>query len=295
MPVPESQLSTWSHQGSISQSCDTYATVRTALLSDKAIYAEKDFNVFLQGSYGNDTNIYAESDVDVVIRLDSIMRSDVKHLPADQQVAYYNTFSNATYSYSDFKSAVELRLQSAFGSDVKLGNKAIQIKASGSRRKADVVVCYLYRYYHYFHSEAVSSYTDGIIFPSQTSGEIINFPKLHSKNLTAKHQRTSQWFKPVVRIFKNLRSRLVDKGLINSGTAPSYYLEGLLYNVPDDHFGSSYQETALKCARWILNTDRSKLGCAHEQYLLLGQSNVQWPTSDCDNFLLALINLWDNW
>lgn len=33
------------------------------------------FKVFLQGSYGNDTNIYAESDVDIAIRLDNCFGS----------------------------------------------------------------------------------------------------------------------------------------------------------------------------------------------------------------------------
>ena len=83
MAISESQLETWSHQGSIQQSSSTYQTVRTALLDAKANYAGKNFEVFLQGSYGNDTNIYAESDVDTVIRLDSIMNSDVSALPPE--------------------------------------------------------------------------------------------------------------------------------------------------------------------------------------------------------------------
>ncbi len=57
MPISESQLETWSHQGSIQQSSATYQTVRSALLSDKAAYKDKAFEVFLQGCYGNDTNI----------------------------------------------------------------------------------------------------------------------------------------------------------------------------------------------------------------------------------------------
>jgi hypothetical protein len=70
--VPESQLETWSHQGSVTQSSSTYQTIRNALMAPEAIYSEKYFKVFLQGSYGNETNIFAEIDVDVVVRLDSI-------------------------------------------------------------------------------------------------------------------------------------------------------------------------------------------------------------------------------
>ena len=87
MAIPESQLDTWSHQGSVQQSCDTYATVKRALEARDTKYADKSFDVFLQGSYGNDTNIYAESDVDVVIRTDSIYYYDTSALnPQELQI-----------------------------------------------------------------------------------------------------------------------------------------------------------------------------------------------------------------
>ena len=40
-------------------------------------YYPKDFKIFLQGSYKNDTNVYGDSDVDVVIRLDEIYYTDL--------------------------------------------------------------------------------------------------------------------------------------------------------------------------------------------------------------------------
>ncbi len=66
MPIPEAQLETWSSQGAITTSASTYQTIRNALEASTAGYAGKDYNIFLQGSYGNDTNIFAESVVDVI-------------------------------------------------------------------------------------------------------------------------------------------------------------------------------------------------------------------------------------
>jgi hypothetical protein len=54
MAIPESQLDTWSHQGSVQQSSDTYATVKRALEANDTKYADKSRDVFLQGSYGNE-------------------------------------------------------------------------------------------------------------------------------------------------------------------------------------------------------------------------------------------------
>ena len=296
MAIPESQLETWSHRGSVQQSSDTYQSIKNALESTKALYADKSYEVFLQGSYGNETNIYAESDVDVVIRLDSIWHSDLSALPPEQQAAYHQTFGSASYTFDEFKRGVITRLKTAFDeNDVDPGNKAIKLKANGTRRNADVVVCYLFRRYVRFISTDNYKYIPGIIFPTTSSREVKNYPKLHSTNCTTKHQATNEWFKPMVRIIKNMRSKLVDDGIISGDTAPSYFIEGMLYNVPKEKFGSSYAETFCNCLNWLRETDRSKLKCANEQYILIGNSNVQWSSVKCDDFLNALVNLWNNW
>ena len=80
MSIPESQLETWSHRGSITQSRDTYNTIKNVLEASNTPYAGKNLKVFLQGSYGNDTNIYTESDVDIVIRLDDCFQRDLSEL-----------------------------------------------------------------------------------------------------------------------------------------------------------------------------------------------------------------------
>ena len=69
-----------------------------------------------KGSYGNHTNIYGESDVDTVIRLDSIFRGDVSGLTATEQAAYHQAYGGtATYTFDEFKKGVATRLTTAFG------------------------------------------------------------------------------------------------------------------------------------------------------------------------------------
>jgi len=48
---------------------------------------------------------------------------------------------------------------------------------------------------------------EGEIFRTTEGKTIINYPKRHSDNLTAKHQTTNSWFKPTVRVYKNMRNR----------------------------------------------------------------------------------------
>ena len=297
MAIPESQLETWSHQGSITQSKNTYATIKSALEDSDSSYYGKSFEVFLQGSYGNDTNIYCESDVDVGIRLDSIMTSDLSKLPEEQKNAYHKAYGKAIYTFSEFKQKVINQLVDSFGKiDVVVGNKAVKIKASSSRRNADIVICYQYRRYISFIDTEDQEYVPGIIFPTITSGEIINYPKEHSKNCTTNHQATGSMFKPMVRILKNMRSQMVEEGMLRDGAAPSYYLEGLFYNVPAEQYvASSYGDTFCNGVNWLLKADRKKLVCANWQYWLLGNSNVQWNEADFDSFLSAVCKLWKEW
>ena len=252
MAIPEAQLETWAHQGSVPQSSTTYNRIRNVLLASNTPYAGKKVNVFLQGSYGNATNIYAESDVDIVCKLGDCFFSDLSQLSESARTALNRTFSTATYTHVDFKRDVLRVLSDAYGADVKAGNKAIEIAAGGGRRKADVIVAIQYRRYIRFDGAKQDDFIDGICFFDNFGTMIANYPEQHSDNLTLKHQATKHWLKPTIRIMKNVRSKLADKGQIQSKIAPSYFIEGLLYNVPKDKYGSTYQD-------WFVNFNR--IGC----------------------------------
>ena len=164
MAIPESQLETWSHQGSITQSSETYNTIKNALEVDSSPYAGKNHKVFLQGSYGNDTNIYAESDVDIVIKLNDCFLHDLQKLPDTQKEAFQAAHSDATYTHVNFKNDVLTVLGDKYGDDINSGDKAISIAANGGRRKADVIAAVQYRRYHKFLSTSDQLYDEGICF-----------------------------------------------------------------------------------------------------------------------------------
>ncbi|MGP2832034.1 nucleotidyltransferase domain-containing protein [Serratia nevei] len=297
MGIPESQLETWSHQGSITQSASTYSTIKNALESASAAYHGKNFKVFLQGSYGNDTNIYAESDVDVVIRLDDVYYSDLTQLSPEDKEAYDRAFVPATYSYDQYKQDVLKVLADRFGSDVKAGDKAIAVEANGNRRKADIIASMQFRRYWKFKGTYDSHYDEGICFFNGAGERIANYPKQHSENLTRKHQGSNKWLKPMVRVLKNLRSKLVADGALKAGIAPSYYLEGLLYNVPNEKFGVSYADCFFNAMNWIqTEADKDKLLCANEQYYLLWEgAHTSWEKADAAAFIEAAIKMWNEW
>jgi hypothetical protein len=286
----------------LAPSTTTYATIRRALEATDTKYANKRIEIFLQGSYGNNTNIFAESDVDVVIRLDSVFHYDLDTLTSQESAAFENANpGSASYRFGDFKTDVIASLWKSFGAEaVKVGNKAIKISANGNRRSADVVVATQFRRYTSFYSSYLRTpneqYVRGICFFTSNGERIVDYPKQHSASCTTKHQSTKAWFKPMVRILKNMRGRLVENRLIEEGTTLSYFLEGLLYNVPDALFGKSYGDTFVAAINWIRDADRSEFVCANKLDSLLGDSvTTSWPSGNCDLFLNALVKLWNNW
>ncbi len=297
MAIPEAQLDTWSRQGAIEQSKRTYQSVKTVLHDSSSPYYLKSFDSFLQGSYGNDTNVYRDSDVDVVMRLDSTWYHDANTLPTEQYQAFQRAHpGNADYDLSEFKQDVFRWLTANFGAGVRMGSKAIFIPGNNSRRDCDVLPCAKYKYYYRFFSDSDQRFAEGICFRHRDGTLIVNFPKQHSENCTHKHQQTRQWFKPTVRVFKNARNFMVDKNIIADGLAPSYFVEGLLWNVPNSKFGYSHESTFKDTLEFLLSADLSEFTCANGIHRLLrDNANVSWSPGNCSKFLGALRDLWNSW
>jgi hypothetical protein len=294
MAISDQKLETWSGIGAQVQSKATYATVKLALEKADAPYNSKSYDIYLQGSYGNDTSVFRDSDVDVVICTSSVYYSDTDGLTPDQKARFNTNFSSATYTAVDFKNQVTAQLKARFGQMVNAGDKAIFIPGQENRRDSDVLACAEFRRYFQYTNGGPNDYYEGVCFFLPDGTRIVNYPKMHLANCTAKHQGTNSWFKPTVRIFKNMRNRMIDAGTIASGLAPSYFIEGLLYNVPADRFGGGQIANFTDVFNWLYQADRSDFVCANERYYLLREgSPVTWRASDCTTFLNRIADFWN--
>lgn len=282
MAIPESQLETWSHQGAITTAKATADSIKNALNAYNDWPDEIDFEVYLQGSYKNDTNIRGDSDVDVVAQLNSFY----SNLSEDQKGNL--GLSPASYGWTDFRTDVLKALKNYYGqSFITEGNKSLKIKANNGRLPADVVVCAQYRKYK---SVDNYNYVEGICFWSKKDNrQIINYPKVHYDNGVSKHQNSSKWYKPLVRMFKNMR------GYISGDSTPSYFLECMLYNVPNANFGTSYQGTFCNIVNWLNKADLENFICQNGQLKLFGMTPEQWNIIKQKKFTNNLIPLWNNW
>src|SRR3569833_1768464 len=227
--IAESQLDIWASHGPTPQFTDTYSRIRNNLLDAAAPYQLADTEVFLQGSYKNDTNVYGDSDVDIVLCHNGAYYRDLSRLSPEARRAYdIGTGGAVTYGYADFKRDAAAYIQQLYKS-MNARAKAIYIPGGNSgRRNADILIASQFRRYYEFKSLQSQRYDEGVCFFTPNGSMIENFPKLHSDNYTTKHQNTQSYFKPMVRIFKNMRNTMIAKGLLADRVAPSYFIEGKL-------------------------------------------------------------------
>jgi len=287
MGIPESQLETWSHQGATTTAKMTSDSIKNALNSYGNWTSGVECEVFLQGSYKNDTNIRGDMDVDVVALLTSSFCSNLS-----QEQKMQLNLSPASYNWMNFRNDVLNALKEHYGS-IAEGNKSVKISGGNGRLPADVVVCVLYRKYRSLNA---NDYVEGMCFWSRNDDRrIINYPKIHYENGVTKNSKTNGGFKQTVRVIKSARVHLVGKGVIAEAVAPSYFIECLVYNVPNGEFGTSYQDTFCNLVNWLVSADLEGFRCVNEQLPLFGNSPEQWTVENVKVFLDALVSLWKNW
>jgi hypothetical protein len=295
MAIPENQLQTWSHQGATASASAIYERIGAALESDPAL-ASRNFEVFLQGSYRNSTNIRGDSDVDVVAKLDDTCSPEFALLDDYTKNIVQARFSPATYLLADFRRDIANAIRSGFpGHTITEGGKSIKIPRTANNIPADVVPCLEYRLYRPPQTLLGDApYTEGIwLRDVQRNQAVTSFPKQSYQNGVAKHGRTGEWYKPTVRLFKNARCWMVDNGLLQGGIASSHAIECLLYNVPDQHFGRSFGETFANVVNWLEAADMTNFVCQNEIQLLFYPG--RWTTENARKYVAALIQMWNQW
>ncbi len=276
MGIPEPQLSKWSDHGPQDASKRTHKAIREVLKQYPPLSKVK-YDFRLQGSYSNDTNIQGDSDVDIVLEL--------------QSTSHYK--AGSTYdTWKLFRRDALGALKKGFGEKyVVEGKKSIKVKAGRRRLAADVVVCITHSNYGTF-----SSHMEGIMFYAlPNKRQIINYPKKHYENGKTKDRDTSQRYKRTVMIFKNARNHLESEGRIDADLAPSYFVECIIYNAPNYMFQPGFQNTYFAVVNWMRGAWLDGMLCQNGQQRLFGQSPEQWDTEDAREFIGQLAALWNDW
>jgi hypothetical protein len=298
MPIPQAQLDIWSHQGAITTSAAAYASVRTALLAARSPLSGRGVEIYLHGSYANDTNTYADGDVDIVVLYDKTFYKDMSALAPFARVVHEATFGPATYTWSQLREDVLSALRLHFGTaSVRPGKKTIKVRTASGRKEADVLPAVQFRRYASFVDANNLLAHWGIQFFDSAGNAIVAYPKYHIERGAGKSSpaRTGGKYKPTVRVFKNLRNYLLDNHLLADGVAPSYLIECALHNVPDHLFRGSFTSTIPAILGYLLHTPYAGFLCQNGVTTLIGTGLTQWPENNFAQFVVTANEAWQNW
>lgn len=305
MGIPTRQLERWTNYetAAISSAQDTHEHIRDRLEASSSRLNDRDiqFDTLLQGSYANDTIIRSSSDVDILVRLQEPFKANKDELSDSEidrfyQPSHYHTRDD--YNYSTFRTDVIDELKDIYGQTaVNEGNKAIEVESSALALDADVVPVQEYRYYNqYTGYDNDRDYIEGIIFWPRDGGSVKNYPEQHMSNATRKHQNTNNRYKPTVRMFKNARNCMDEDGIFDKADAPSYYIECLLWNVPNHVISTNNLRTRYReVVDYLSNDDFGNYRQQHDLLDLFGFGNTYWSTSDANGFVDGLAELWETW
>jgi hypothetical protein len=234
----EEKLAGWT---GVSSATEKDKQDRTERMIREAVDAHSAFDgynieVYVKGSYANKTNVRADSDVDVAVQCNEVLYYDEEKPGAKPAGTPYTGIWTPTYLRSELKKALEAKFDSQVDDS---GSTAFKINSSSARVDADVVPCFDYR--HYFSS---GGHRDGAKVFKTDGTSLVNYSHQQLKKGEAKDSRTGDDYKPAVRIMKRFENLMVENAVHR--VMPSFFVECLVYNCPDDLFLRSTWTSATK-------------------------------------------------
>jgi hypothetical protein len=266
----------------------TERTIRDAIKAHPQL-ANLPVNVYAKGSYRNNTNVRRNSDVDVAAELTSIYIPEYADGVTPQSIGFQPY--GGSYDTSNFKDHVGHALAGAFGSRaVQRHNKVFEVRESTRSLAADVVPCFSYRW---FYSPGPYGYEEGIQLIADRGFAPHNFPQQHYDNGCTKNNATGKRFKRVVRILKRLENKMVEDRVID--VVPSYLIESLVYNVPNDYFGTGTWAGDVRNVLGHIWQDTAAAECERRWFEVNGVKYLfhvaqQWSRAQARTFVLRA---WD--
>ncbi len=264
--------------------------VKSAIKSN-ADLQNKDIEIFVQGSYANNTNVRSNSDIDVCIMLKDTFSSKY---PQGLTREDYG-FEASNYKFSVYRSAVIKSLADKFDNEnITPGNKSIKIQSNSYRIEADAVPCFQYRNYYYEDSKNPDNFIEGHKIYAQNNEEVISYPKQHIENGKEKNTETQRRFKRTVRILKKIRYHMIENNNPVNGNISSFLIECLLWNVPNKIFNDydTHEERVKESIRHLyLKTKYHPEECKkwlEVSKILYLFSDKKWNIEVVNEFLLSM-------
>ncbi len=294
MKYTESTLELWTKPVSDTEEQKIQNTINMIKSAIDSSHELKDLTIeiFVQGSYANNTNVKANSDVDVCVMLKSTFYTEY---PEGKNRGDYG-FVEGDISFDEYKRRVKASLVNKFGSsNITDGNKSIKIRSNSYHVNADVVVAFMLKNFKIINSVDPNRYIEGIRFSSMDGTVVTNYPKDHISNGRKKNIQTNYKYKYLTRIFKRVRNAMVDDGITNGEKISSFLVECLVWNIPNSKITNYNTWTEMVKQGIIYLYNAIKDGNQKEwrevsERFYLFHTGRKWTADDVKSFLYDMWN-----
>ena len=175
--------------------------------------------------------------IDYAVRLAHRLKPRVAALTGEQ-LQSDGSHRFALERWQSFRDHAMKAMRARFGKAVKSGRKTIQAPRGKIAADADLVVTPS-------HKEGI-----GFYLPDERRW-VVSFPQQRHQRGSKKEKAADKRFKRTTRMFKAARNRLVNRRALTKEDTPSYFIECLLYNVPDDLFAPKLAPTYVDILTWL--------------------------------------------
>ena len=184
--------------------------------------------------------------------------------------------------WKSFRDEALKAMRARFGKAAKSGRKTLKVPNGDIPADADLVVTLRYK--------------QGVSFYLSDEGRwVVSYAQQHHSEGSKKERSTNKRFKRTIRMFKAARYQLVSKRALTKEDVPSYFIECLLYNVPDSLFAPKLAPTYLGILTWLKTAGLNGFQCQNGQLPLFGPQPEQGSVKKARAFVKALQKMWDTW
>lgn len=265
----------------------TERMIREAI-NEHAAFNNCSLKIYAKGSYANNTNVRADSDVDIAVQCEDVLYWKESEPGAHPASSPYTGIWTPDKLRAELVAALKVKFPTHVDAS---GSTAIRIASNTARVEADVVPAFNFKYY--FSNGTTRS---GSRVVKKDGTHLTNYPDQQLENGIAKNKITGARYKKAVRIMKRVENVMADAGLHRE--VPSFFVECLVYNCPNDVLTrSTWTDIISGVIVHVWNelegdepTDSSRRWLEPNECKYLFHSDQPWTRKDGRDFVKAAWN-----
>lgn len=262
---------------------------------DEPYFNPEDVSIYLQGCYACKTNTRFQSKIEIIVEVNktidfdynTMIRTDMK-----MREDFFIDF-NHVFTVKRFKEVLANELRKILKIKATLGPTTIFIPAFDDLQHAiDIFPCFKYKY---FRPEG-GSIRCKLVYDQRLEEHFLMFTNLHTVNGNLKDSMTQGNFKRIVRLVKNLVA-ISGREDGNIHSVRGYYIECLLYNVPNEMYlttDGKLLSVFLKVINWLNFANLDDFVCQNQIWSLWGNADGFWYQHAARQFINDLIEFYES-